>query len=163
MVAQGSIVGLRIFATTRTQNRDLITNIVNLFINKSSDDNYENVRIYAVSALGFFISDKNGNIVNPGYSQIIKLLTDRKSVLVRNYACAALGRAFLYSKNSAVINELKKVADNDPDGQVRQTALDSISLINKDREIIEEIKLVKDAKKFIEEKLQLMETRVTQI
>ena len=163
MVAQGAITGLRIFATTRTQNRDLITKIVNLFIDKSSDENYENVRIYAISALGYFISNKEGNIVNPGYDQIIKLLTDKKSVIVRNYACVALGRAFLYTKNDAVINELKNVAENDPDGQIRQTALESISLINKDREIIEKIRFVKDEKQFIEEKLQLMETRITQI
>jgi HEAT repeat protein len=128
-----------------------------------SHENYENIRVYAISALGFFISDKNGNIVNPGYDHIIKLLTDRKSVTVRNYACVALGRAFLYTKNPTVINELKKVVENDPDGQVRQTALESIALINKDREILEKIRFVKDERKFIEEKLQFMETRIAQI
>ena len=91
------------------------------------------------------------------------MLTDKKSVRVRNSACGALGRAFLYSRNPTVINELEKVAENDSDGQVRKTALESISLINKDREILEKLSLVKDEKQFIEEKLQFMETRITQI
>jgi aminopeptidase N len=163
VVAQGAIVGLRIFATTRTRNQDLKTKIINLLIDKTSTENYENVRIYATSALGFFISDRNGNIVNPGYEQIIKLLTDTKSVLVRNYSCVALGRAFHYTKNQTVIDQLKNVAEHDPDGQVRQTALDSISLIKKDREVIAKIRFAKDEKQFLEEKLQLMETRITQI
>ena len=91
VVAQGAIVGLRIFATTKTENQELKARIVNLFIDKTSNENYEIVRTYATSALGFFVSDKNGNIVNPGYNQIIKLSTVTKPVLVRNVACAALG------------------------------------------------------------------------
>ena len=130
-----------------------------MLIDKCGYGNYDNIRASAVSALSFFISDKNGNIKNPGYDRVAELLHD-KSVPVRNNVCVALGRAFLYTKNPAVIAELEKVAEEDVDGQIRESANESIRLINKDREILEMIKSVPNKEQFISDKLHFMERRI---
>jgi HEAT repeat protein len=48
---------------------------------------------------------------------------------VRNSTCAALGNAFRNSQDPEVIAELEKVIENDSDGNVVRTAIESIKII----------------------------------
>ena len=69
----------------------------------------------------------------------LKELLDDGWVHVRNVACAGPGTAFKYSNNSNVIDELKRVVDNDPDGQVRRSAFESIEKIKAKKPPEEEV------------------------
>jgi aminopeptidase N len=161
LVARGAITGLRILGTT-SNNEELITRVTMLIINKSIYGNHERIRRTATSELGFFVADQNGNIKKPGFNHLKTLLYDNQSVQVRNNAAAAFGRAFAYTNNTIVIDELKTVAENDPDGQVRKTARDSIELIKKKREIIDAEK-EDEVSKFVSERVHLMEKRIPEI
>jgi len=50
-------------------------------------------------------------------------------VHVRNSTCAALGNAFRNSQDPQVIAELEKVIENDSEGSVVRTAIESIEMI----------------------------------
>jgi hypothetical protein len=58
------------------------------------------------------------------FQTLKQLLTD-ESMHIRNVTCAALGNAFQNTQDTNVINALNLVVENDSEGSVVRTALES--------------------------------------
>lgn len=138
LLVQGALVGLTIVALLSTDKPETTIKIRNLLIEKTKPENYHGVRQSATFCLSFFIPKVGERLNSVAYGRLKELLDDGW-VHVRNVACAVLGTAFKYSNNSNVIDELKRVVDNDPDGQVRRSAFESIEKIKAKKPPEEEV------------------------
>ena len=150
-LAQGAINGLSELAND--ENIELVENIVDLLINKSSkkDENTNIMNRYFVRAtstlaLGKFLITKNQKILNDKnlkrraellnqrvLNHLIRLLKDESRRIKRN-ACTALAdpESRIIEPNQRIlrrIEELKKVAEEDLDGFVRRTAEFSLNVV----------------------------------
>ena len=87
---------------------------------------------------------------------------------IRNVACAALGNAFQNTQDTNVINALNLVVENDSEGSVVRTALESIAIIKEieEKEVItEELMEMKKEKKMLvvrPKRIEMMENRIIQ-
>ena len=97
------------------------------------------------------------------FQTLKQLLTD-KSMHIRNVACAA----FQNTQDTNVINALNLVVENDSEGSVVRTALESIAIIKEieEKEVItEELMEMKKEKKMLvvrPKRIEMMENRIIQ-
>jgi HEAT repeat protein len=161
IVAQGAIDGLKIVALDSKDNR-IINNIEDLLINKTRYGNESRLRRAAASALGYLGKNRKGEIKNV---ECLKGLLNDESVHVRNTACAALGNALENTRDLSALAELKRLAEHDPDGQVRITAKEAIDIIEGNEKAKEDVPTkVGEAdridSKYKSKKIELMEKRI---
>ena len=101
------------------------------------------------------------------FQTLKQLLTD-KSMHIRNVACAALGNAFQNTQDTNVINALNLVVENDSEGSVVRTALESNAIIKEieEKEVTtEELMEMKKEKKMLvvrPKRIEMMENRIIQ-
>ena len=101
------------------------------------------------------------------FQTLKQLLTD-KSMHIRNVACAALGNAFQNTQDTNVINALNLVVENDSEGSVVRTALESNAIIKEieEKEVTtEELMEMKKEKKMLvvrPKRIEMMVNRIIQ-
>ena len=111
----------------RTLDKKLIEEIREIYINKSKIGLYFRIRRTAISCLGFL--GQRYKDERPVIFQHLRTLLTDPFIHVRNSTCAALGNAFRNSQDPEVIAELEKVIENDSDGNVVRSAIESIEMI----------------------------------
>ena len=126
LISRGALTGLRKIVL-RTRDKKLIEEIRDIYINKSKIGLYFRIRRTAISCLGFL--GQRYKDERPVIFQHLRTLLTDPFVHVRNSTCAALGNAFRNSQDPEVIAELEKVIENDSDGNVVRTAIESIKII----------------------------------
>jgi aminopeptidase N len=126
LISRGALTGLRKIVL-RTQDKKLIEEIRDIYVNKSKIGLYFRIRRTAISCLGFL--GQRYKDERPVIFQHLRTLLTDPFVHVRNSTCAALGNAFRNSQDSEVIAELEKVIENDSDGNIVRTAIESIKMI----------------------------------
>jgi len=126
LISRGALTGLRKIVL-RTQDKKLIESIRDIYINKSKIGLYFRIRRTAISCLGFLAQKYKDE--RPLIFQHLRILLTDPFVHVRNSTCAALGNAFRNSQDPQVIAELEKVIENDSEGSVVRTAIESIEMI----------------------------------
>jgi HEAT repeat protein len=124
LVARGVIDGLKIIAIN--SNEVIRKDIENFIIEKAKDTDESRLRRTATSALGYLgrYTENKTKIIE----QLKSLLHD-DSFYVRNTACVALANALEGTADSGAIEELKKIAKEDPNSEVRSTAKVCIKII----------------------------------
>jgi aminopeptidase N len=126
LISRGALTGLRKIVL-RAGDKKLIEEIRDIYINKSNIGFYFRIRRTAISCLGFL--GQRYKDERPVIFQHLRTLLTDPFVHVRNSTCAALGNAFRNSQDPVVIAELEKVIENDSDGNVVRTAIESIKII----------------------------------
>ncbi len=126
LVSRGALIGLRKIVL-RTKDKKLIEKIRDLYFNKTKIGLYFRIRRTSISCLGFLgqrYSEERTLIF-----QHLKDLLNDPFVHVRNSTCVALGNTFRNTQDPRVIVELEKVVENDPDGNVVRSAIESLRII----------------------------------
>jgi HEAT repeat protein len=125
LVARGAIEGLKILAID-SKDESVRPDVENFVIQKTKFAEESRLRRTATSVLGYIARsrEKKTQIVN----RLNELLQDR-SFYVRNTACVALANALEGTNDSAAIQQLTKIVDEDTDSIVRGTANACINII----------------------------------
>ena len=156
LISRGALTGLRKIVL-RTRDKKLIEEIRDIYINKSKIGLYFRIRRTAISCLGFL--GQRYKDERPVIFQHLRTLLTDPFVHVRNSTCAALGNAFRNSQDPEVIAELEKVIENDSDGNVVRTAIESIKIIKVEKKEISD----KDRESqlyLVSKKIEAMENRI---
>ncbi|MPZ06064.1 MAG: hypothetical protein GEU26_06540 [Nitrososphaeraceae archaeon] len=124
LVARGAIDSLKIIAIN---SNEVIRKDIEIFIiEKAKNTEESRLRRTATSALGYLgrYAENKTKIIE----QLKSFLQD-DSFYVRNTACVALANALEGTADSAALEELEKMAKEDPNSEVRSTAKVCIKII----------------------------------
>ena len=157
LISRGALNGL-LKIVLSTKDKQLIEEIRDLYFNKTKIGLYFRVRRTAIFCLGFL--GQRYAEERPLIFQHLKDLLADPFVQVRNSTCAALGNAFRNTQDREVIEELEKVVENDSDGNVVRTAIESINIIKEveKKEISDKVREVESY--LISKKIEAMENRI---
>jgi aminopeptidase N len=133
VLARGAIDGLKEFS--KDEDEQIVEEVADIIVNKSSYGNEYLVRGTATSALGKFLRNKDKKVNNKVFDQLKELLKDNRFNLQIDACISFVDSDAMVLKPDAklleAIEELTWVAEHDLDGWVRREAEVSVNKMKK--------------------------------